>query len=122
MTGTSIAREPRPVALTTVLCVVIALTLVGGLDAIRQRDELMLEFPRRSLGVWIAYIAVPVPAIASEISMLCWRRWGFWLTCVVGLVMARIEIFAGMVLKTLRVSVVIFAIALLARPHWRRFR
>lgn len=122
MTSASIAREPRPIVLTAVLCVVIALALVGALHAIRRLDELMLEFPRLSPGVWMAYIALVVPGIASKIAMLCWRRWGFWLTCMVALAIAGIEIYAGMGLKTLRVGVVIIVIALLVRPYWHRFR
>ena len=114
---------PRPpLALTAVLLLLIVLALFGGWNAATRREQFFAEFPRFTPALWAVYLGwVPV-GIASKVGMLLWRRWGLWLTFAGGLLAAALELYVGMGAKTLRVLVALAVVALLARPHWERFR
>lgn len=116
------ARSGRPLGLTAVLVALIALTLVGGANALARRADFFGEFPRFTPALWAGYLAWVPLGIASKVGMLLWRRWGFWLTCVGAVFVAGIELYVGMGLKTLRVLVALALVVGLTRPHWPRFR
>lgn len=119
---TQVEAAPRPLGLTLLLAALIAAMLFGGSFGLTHRAEFFARFPRFTSPLWYAYLACVPLGIAANVALLLWRRWGFYLVGTTSLLLAGIELYVGVGPKLLRVPVSLALLAVLARPHWARFR
>jgi hypothetical protein len=122
MESTPVQAARRPVSLTAFLAVLSLACLGGGIHGLLTRGEFLAQFPRLSPWMLAVMIASAFVSIAANLALLCWRRWGLWVHLVTGPALFALELAGGLpFLKTLRVPVSLALLALLLRPHWRRF-
>ena len=75
----SAAATPRPLPLSILLVLIVAMNVIGELKGWTQRGELMRAIPKLTTTLFGLWASAPPIAIAGAAGLWFFRRWGLYL-------------------------------------------
>ena len=115
----SLEREgapPRPLVLSILLALIVAMNLLSEIKGWTTRDELFRLIPRFTPGLFALWASAPPLAIAGAIGLWFFRRWGLYLLGIWWALAVIVNLIIGATNHAFLATGVMWLVVMFTRP------
>lgn len=113
--GTAAAPR-RPLQLSILLAVIVAMNILGGIKGLTTRDELFRLIPGLTPTLFAVWSSTPPIAIAGAIGLWNLRRWGLYLLGLGWTVAVVVDVIIGATNHAFLATGIMWLVVLFVRP------